>query len=142
MKSLPLIKVLFVIAALYDGVLGVLFLLLPRMPFDWFAVTPPNHMGYVRFPAALLLIFALMFLAVAVDPVRRRELIVYGMLLKISYCALAFYYWAVGGLPGMYKPFAIIDVVFLVLFVWAFVALGTASTTPAAAQSPQSSQPS
>ena len=35
-------------------------------------VTPPNHWAYVQFPAALLVIFGLMFVAIAQDPVANR----------------------------------------------------------------------
>ena len=43
--------------------LGLVFLLSPGWVFHAFAVTPPNHMGYVQFPAALLIVFAIMFAA-------------------------------------------------------------------------------
>ncbi len=56
---------LFWLAALYDGILGLAFLAAPGPLFDLCQVTPPNHLGYVQFPAALLLIFGLMFAAIA-----------------------------------------------------------------------------
>ncbi len=115
---------LFVIAALYDGVLGFLFALAPGYPFHLFDVTPPNHMGYVRFPACLLLIFALMFLQIAMNPVKFRHLIIYGILLKLSYCGVSLAYWAKSGIPGMWKPFTITDFVMAVLFAWAYFILG------------------
>ncbi len=120
MKIPGWIRPLFAIAALYDGILGVVFLLAPGLPFRTFSVTPPNHMGYVQFPAALLLVFGLMFLAVARDPVRSRNLIPYGVLLKVAYCGVAGWYWAAGGMPGMWKPFVVVDAVMGILFVWAF----------------------
>jgi hypothetical protein len=80
-------------------------------------------MGYVQFPAALLLIFALMFLAIARDPVGRRHLIPYGILLKVSYCGVVFFHWFTAGVPYMWKPFAVIDIVFLALFGWAYGSL-------------------
>ncbi len=123
MKIPTWIRPLFALAALYDGVLGLAFLAAPGTPFRLFAVTPPNHMGYVQFPAALLLIFALMFLAVARDPVANRNLIPFGVLLKLAYCLVAGWYWAAGGLPGMWKPFVVVDVVLAVLFVGAARAL-------------------
>jgi hypothetical protein len=49
-----------------------------------------------------------------------RHLIVYGILLKVSYCGLAFWYWATEGIPGLWKPFAVADVVMAALFVWAW----------------------
>ena len=120
MKSKPIITSLFVVAALYDGILGILFLLAPEYLFSVFGVTPANHPGYVQFSAALLIVFALMFTAVAVEPVRNRNLIPYGILLKVSYAGIVFYYWATSGIPSMWKPFAVIDLLFMLAFVWAF----------------------
>lgn len=120
MKSALWIRVLFVIAAAYDGILGITFLLIPARVFAYFAVTPPNHLGYVNFPAALLVVFALMFLAVARKPFENRNLIPYGILLKVSYCGVAFAYWFTQDVPGMWKPFAVFDVAFGVLFYLAY----------------------
>ncbi len=113
------IRGLFVIAAVYEGLLGVLFLLAPGWVFTQFNITPPNHFGYVQFPAALLIVFSLMFLRIARDPKQNVSLILYGILLKFSYCSLTFYYWFGEGIPWIWKPFAVIDLVMLVLFVWA-----------------------
>ena len=124
MKSTRAITWLFIVSALYDGVLGVAFLLAGGAVFTLYNVTPPNHFGYVQFPGALLIIFGLMFLAVARNPRANRNLIPYGILLKISYCGVVFYYWFSTGIPNMWKPFAIVDLVFLVLFIWAYNALG------------------
>jgi len=117
---------LFVVAAAYDGVLGVLFLVSGNAVFEWFDVTPPNHAGYIQFPAALLIVFALMFLTIATRPAANRNLIVYGILLKISYCGVVFYHWFTAGIPDMWKPFAVADIVFAVLFLWAYGYLGRA----------------
>jgi hypothetical protein len=122
-KSFPLISMLFLLVALYDGALGVIFLAAPSAVFTWGEVTPPNHFGYVQFPAALLIIFALMFVAVARDPAKHRDLMIYGILLKLSYCGLAFAYWFTSGIPSLWKPFAVIDLVSLGLFAWSFAAV-------------------
>ena len=122
------ISPLFFIAALYDGILGVLFLIAPLWVFGRFDVAPPNHVGYVQFPAALLIIFGLIFLNVARDPVRNRGLIVYGILLKIAYCGVASYHWLSGDIPVIWKPFVVIDLVMLVLFALAYQALGSQRT--------------
>jgi len=82
-----------------------------------------NHFGYAQFPGALLIVFALMYLAIARRPVANRNLIPYGMLLKVSYCGVVFYHWLSAGIPGMWKPFAVIDLVFLILFAWAYRAI-------------------
>ncbi len=124
MKNRIAIFVLFVVAALYDGVLGLLFLFAAGPLYDWAQITPPNHLGYVQFPAALLIVFALMFLAVALNPRKNRSLIPYGLLLKISYCSVTFYHWFATGIPWMWKPFAVLDLLFIFAFVWAYRALG------------------
>ncbi|MBP7149314.1 MAG: hypothetical protein KBD01_17425 [Acidobacteria bacterium] len=117
------ISLLFWVAALYDGILGLAFLAAPNYPFAIAHVTPPNHVGYVQFPAALLLIFALMFAAIALEPARRRPLIVYGILLKLAYCGVAGFHWAATGIPTMWKPFVVIDLVMGMLFAWAYAKL-------------------
>lgn len=120
--SLWAVKLLFLIAALYDGVLGFLFLFWPGLPFRVFEVTPPNHMGYVQFPAVLLMIFAAMFYRVARDPVANRFLMLYGAALKTGYSGLVFYYMATTGVPAMWVPWAWADLVFLALFLlsWSY----------------------
>ena len=124
MKRPRAVSVLFYLAALYDGVLGVAFLVAAPALFDWVGVTPPNHFGYIHFPAALLIVFALLFLSIARRPEINRHLIPYGILLKISYCAVVFYHWFTAGIPFIWKPFAIADLVFLVVFIWAYAELG------------------
>ncbi len=117
MGSPKWIKPLFTVAGLYDGILGALFLIVPTQLFDAMNVTSPNHIGYVQFPAFLLIIFAVMFFNIAKDPAANRSLILYGILLKISYCAIVFVYTIVGQMPWMWIPFAYCDLAFLVAFI-------------------------
>jgi hypothetical protein len=123
MKTQAAIRLLFIGAAIYDGVLGAIFLFASGAPFQWFGVIPPNHPGYVQFPAALLIVFSLMFAAVAVHPVNNRNLIPYGILLKLSYCGVVSFHWVTAGIPNMWKPFCIFDLVFMLLFAWAWITL-------------------
>lgn len=118
--STNLVKALFVVAGIYEGLLGLAFLTFPLQIFEMFAVEPPNHLGYVQFPALLLVVFAVMFFKVASDPLKYRELIPYGCGLKMSYCGLVFYYDMSGGIPAMWIPFAWADLAFLVPFVLAW----------------------
>lgn len=131
MTRTPLVKVLFYVAALYDGILGVAFLFAAPAVFELVGLPPLEHFGYVHFAAALLIVFALMFLAVARNPMANRGLIVYGMLLKVSYCAIVLYHWGAGGISDIWKPFAFADLAFLALFAWAWASLGRAPSAPA-----------
>jgi hypothetical protein len=129
MRDTKLIAALFVVAALYDGLLGAAFLLAPTVIFKMADVTPPNHWAYVQFPGALLLIFALMFVAIARNPVQKKDLIIYGILLKVAYCSIAFWYWFTGGIPTLWKPFAVIDLVMAILFLWSHRVLSVSVKT-------------
>lgn len=126
------IRPLFYIAALYDGVLGLLFLFAWRAVYQSFSVTPPNHGGYVQFPALLLIIFGALFIQIARNPVGHRNLIGYGIALKIAYSGIVFWYALRTGVPAMFLWCAWIDLVFLVLFVVARQSLPKRSTRDAA----------
>jgi len=118
-----MIRALFVVAGLYDGVLGVAFLLFGGTIFDHFGVTPP-HPAYYEFSAMLLVVFALLFFQVARNPVKTRGLILYGCGLKVAYCATVFRYALSQGIPSMWLPWAWADLAFLGLFVLAWQRLG------------------
>ena len=115
------IKIIFVVAGLYDGVVGVIFFLFGLSVFDFYNATRPNHIGYIQFPALILIIFGIMFVRIASDPVRFRELILYVVGLKLAYSGVVFYHYFTAGLPFMWIPFAILDILFLIIFLvcWA-----------------------
>lgn len=115
--NIKYVKILFFVGALYDGFFGVMGILFPYLAFQIFEVTAPNHAGYVQFPAILLLIFGVMFYQVARDPITNRVFMLYGVALKVGYSGLIFYYLLTSGIPGMWVPWAWIDLVFLVLFL-------------------------
>ena len=117
------IRPFFIVAALYDGILGLVFLFAWAAVYRHFGVTPPNHPGYVQFPALLLLIFASMFIRIARNPVTNRDLIWYGVALKVAYSGTAFWYYLTDNIPTMWLPFAWADLAFLVLFVIAWNSL-------------------
>ena len=116
----PWIRPLFYVSALYDGLLGLAFLFAPAFTFALARFPIPDTFAYVQFAAALLLIFACMFLAVALRPVANRNLIPFGVLLKVAYCSLVLYYAAQIPLAPLWLIFAGLDLLFLVLFVVAW----------------------
>jgi hypothetical protein len=141
MKKHAAVSLLFWASAAYDGLLGLAFLVGAGAIFEWAQVTPPNHLAYVQFPGALLITFAVMFAAVARKPLENRGLIPYGILLKLSYCAVAFYYWFTSGIPTLWKPFAIIDLACIPLLAWAYYATSSRTSADAGQRSPLSVQP-
>lgn len=131
MKKDAALSMLFLVLAAYDGLIGLAFLLAAGTIFEWAQVTPPNHLAYVQFPAALLMIFALMFGAVARNPLANRDLIPYGILLKLSYCAIAFYYWFTSGIPMLWKPLAFVDLAYVPVLAWAYCTTSSCRSTDA-----------
>lgn len=113
--SILWIRIVLIASGIYDGLLGLAFLVAPATVFRLAAVTPPNF-GYIQFPALVLVIFGAMFLRISADPVARREQILYGMALKASYFCVVFWYQIHGGIPALWIPFAWADVVFFMLF--------------------------
>jgi hypothetical protein len=129
--NMKFIKSVFLASAVYDGVLALLFLFFSSSIFEYFGIEKPNHMGYLHFPALLLILFAIMYWRIASDPIRFRDLIPYGIGLKISYCAVVFYHWLTGGIPNMWIPFAWIDFAFIILFIQAWRSVKNINRTAA-----------
>lgn len=119
-------RLLFGFSAAYDGVLGIVFLFWGMTIFGQAGVEPPNHPGYVHFPALLLLVFAAMFWRIRQDPVRFRDMIPYGIGLKLSYSAVIFYHQVAGGIPSMWIPFAWIDMLCVPVYLHAWWQTGRA----------------
>jgi hypothetical protein len=114
------VRLLFSIAGLYDLIAGFVFLFLGSQLFEAAKIPPPNHWAYIQFGALLLIIFGAMFLVVARKPAENRNLMPFGMLLKLAYGGLVAYYWITTDCPLLFKPFAIVDAAMLVLFVIAY----------------------
>ena len=114
------IKPLFMVAAAFEVLAALAFLFFANAIFQWSGVTPPNHPGYVTFPALLLLVFGAMYFRVAGDPVKYRELMVYGMGLKVAFFGNVFFFRLTSGIPDMWLPLAWADLAFFVLFYLAW----------------------
>jgi hypothetical protein len=121
-----MISWLFCFAGVYDFVIGLVFLCAGEKLFAVAGLNPPNHWGYIQFCSLMLMVFGTMFFAIAKAPSSNRNLIPFGMLLKISYVSIVAYYWLTTGCPLLFKPFAVIDFAMLVLFAMAYRA--TANT--------------
>lgn len=131
-KDEKAISALFYFSSAYDFVLGAVFLTVAPWFFRVFAVDPPNHWGYVHFPALLLILFGIMFLQIAENPKANRNLIPYGILLKASYCSVVgLHTLLAGNLPDMWKPFGIADFFMLLGFIWAYKKLTPEKMIPA-----------
>ena len=128
MKSLSSIRLLYYIAAAYEGLLGLAFIVAGPRIFDLCGITPPNHWGYVHFSAGILLIFGWLLLPIALHPVENRSLVIYGVLLKVCYVMTVGWHQFHGGVPTLWIYFAVADAVFLALFIWTMGSLKAAAS--------------
>lgn len=129
MHPLFFLRALYFLAALYDGFLGLAFIFAAPAVFTLTGITPPNHWGYVHFSAGTLVIFACMFVQIALKPIANRNLVIYGVLLKACYVTTVVWHLCHGGIPVLWSWFAVADFVFLVLFLWSWRRLHTWSAT-------------
>ena len=121
------IRPLFMFAAAYDFILGVLFLVAYPAVYAAFDVTLPNHPAYIQFSASVVAIFGIGFWYVARAPERNRDIIKLGVLLKLTYSTVVLIWWFRGQMPLMWVPFAWIDLAFLAAFVASLRALPAAA---------------
>lgn len=89
----------FAAVGIYDLVLGVGFLLLYRPLFDLLDVELPNSTAYIHLAATLIAVQGVSYLLAARRPVRNVDIVRVGVLYKLTYAGLAFYYWVAGGAP-------------------------------------------
>jgi hypothetical protein len=127
MSARTIARWLLVLAGLFDGVLGAAFLSAAPQVFSFCAIPAPNHWGYVHFASALLMIFALMFFAAAVYPAGNRNLVAYGMLLKVAFVGTVLYHWMHGDVPGVFKLFLVLDAAWFFILGWIFFAVRPAN---------------
>ena len=111
------VRPLFVFAALYDIGLGLGFMLGFEPIFHRFGVQLPNHDAYVQLPAAMIVTFGLGFAMVSRDPARHRGIITLGVLMKLSFAGVVLAHRFFGEIPGMWVPFAVCDLLFMLAFL-------------------------
>lgn len=111
------VKRLFMVAAVYDLILGFVFALFYKPIYNGFGVALPNHAGYIQLAAAHIFIFGIGFYLVAQNPQRNRSVITLGILMKLAFVGVAFGHLIADTIPVFYVPFAALDLIFLVLFL-------------------------
>ena len=121
----PWIRWMLVATGVYDAALGAAFLVAYPAIYARMGIPPPNHPGYVQFPAALVLLFGVAFLIAASAPSRHRDILAMGLFLKLSYAGVVLGHWFLGSIPALWTPFGWADLVFAVLFALALASVRT-----------------
>ena len=119
---------LFLIAAVYDVLLGIAFTFFPARAFDALGIREklPAFGGYLSLLGAFVLLIGFAYFLISRGDLRRNlDLILVGTLYKLAYSATTFYYWSQGNLPhiAFAALFGVADAVFFVLMAecWLFL---------------------
>jgi hypothetical protein len=112
-------RAIFLTAAVYDIVLGIVFTFFAGWAFGLLDVRDALPGGaYVPLIGAFLLVIGIAYVFVFFgDLERNRDLIAVGALYKAAYSGIAFYYWAIGDYPHVLFAtlFGVVDAVMLVM---------------------------
>ncbi len=109
---------LFLIAALYDFVLGIaFFFFLPFFFEEIYDIIAPIYPSFYQGGAAFVFVMGVGFYFVYRNMYRNVDIVKIGITFKSVYTALAFYYVFIENMPWVFSIFGFLDIVFIVFFV-------------------------
>jgi hypothetical protein len=118
-------RTFFLVAALYDIVLGIGFFFLFDPLFTALGIALPNNTSYIHLTAAFVFVQGLGYWFVYQDLTANLGIVKLGIVYKAVFAGLGFYYLAIGQLlHPVFLVFAVIDAFFLVGF-WLFLRRST-----------------
>ena len=111
-------KAFFLVAALYDGVLGAVFFFFYAPIFDALDIAVPINTSYIHLSAAFVFVQGVGYWFVYRNMLRNVDIVKLGVVYKAAYTGVAVYYLVIGQLPdAIFAWFAVFDMMFLVPFV-------------------------
>ena len=113
-------KRLYLIAALYDLILGFGFLLFYKIIYKVFGMNLPENPAYLSLCAIMIGIYGILLFMIHKNPENNRITIIYAILVKFAFVAVVLYYWLIIGSNYVDIPFRIIagiDLIFALLFL-------------------------
>jgi hypothetical protein len=108
----------FLVAALYDLILGAGFFLLYGPLFEILNIALPNNISYIHLTAAYVFTQGVGYWFVFQDPMSNRAIVKVGAIYKFFFSALALYYLVIGELlHPVFALFGGLDLLFLIGFI-------------------------
>ncbi|MBL7052386.1 MAG: hypothetical protein ISS00_01395 [Candidatus Marinimicrobia bacterium] len=113
---------LFLFSAIYDLVLGVIFIFFFNQAFDLLKIGEklPEFTGYISLIGAFLFVIGIAYYFIYKgDLYKNADLIAIGTLYKLAYCAIAFFYYATGNMPHIIfvALFGVLDLIMFLLML-------------------------
>ncbi len=111
-------KMFFLVAAAYDIILGIVFFWFYGPLYAMLDVPLPNNTSYIHLNAGFVFVQGVGYWFVYRDMLRNIDLVKLGVVYKVVYTSVAFYYLGIGELPdAVFAWLAGFDILFLVGFV-------------------------
>ena len=111
-------RTFFLVAALYDMILGAVFVVASEPILKAIGMTLPPHIAYIQLAAVFIFVQGLSYWFAFRDPFANLGIIRVGVAYKTAYVGLTLYYLVIGQLPSVFFiPWAVVDLLFLVGFV-------------------------
>jgi len=119
---------LFLVSAIYDTILGVVFTFFPAPAFTALGIREklPEFGGYISLLGVFVFVIGVAYYLIYRGDLRQNlDLILVGALYKLSYCAVAFYYGLFDTVPHpiFVVLFGVADLIFLILMIECYVFL-------------------
>jgi hypothetical protein len=110
-------KPFFLVAALYDAILGAAFFIFYNPLFHALGIALPNNTSYIHITTAYIFVQGLSYWFVYRDPIKNVDIVRVGIVYKVIYVGLTAYYLAIGQLlSSVFAWLAVTDLIFLTLF--------------------------
>lgn len=111
-------RTFFLIAAVYDMILGAAFLIAGEPILTAIGMTLPPHIAYIQLSAVFIFIQGLSYWLAYRDPLGNKGIVRVGIAYKAAYVGLTLYYLLIQQLPSVFFiPWAVFDLLFLIGFV-------------------------
>ncbi|MFH1134384.1 MAG: hypothetical protein V1735_07915 [Nanoarchaeota archaeon] len=117
----PFFRGLFLVAAIYDLLLGLAFFLFYEPVYVFFHITVPPYPMYLQMAAAFVIAMGVGYYFIYRNLYRNIDLVKLGIVYKLVYSGLTSYFYFSNLANVTFFWFAIIDATFLALFVWFLV---------------------
>jgi len=119
-SKLKYYKGLFLLVAIYDIILGIVFMFFTKPTFELLGIPEklPEFDGYLTLIGVYVFILGIAYYLIYKGDLRKnRDLILIGVLYKLGYCVVAFYYFFTGDIPHILflGLFGIIDLITFIL---------------------------
>lgn len=117
-RAIRSFRVFFLVAAIYDIVLGAALFFFYQPVFDTLSIELPSNTSYIHLSAAYVFVQGLGYWFVYSNMLRNVDLVKLGVVYKAIYSAVAVYYLVIGQLlNAVFAWFAVFDVIFLIGFI-------------------------